>query len=647
MIARSLLSQGDTEEVRIFYSYARRDAAWREEIDELLPAFQWDVAVRTWYDGEIEPGTAWEPEIDRNLQAADLILLFVTQAFVESEYCRNVELPAALGRHANGEARVVPVIVESTDPDWRTLDFAHLQVLPQNGVPVSLWSDRQRGLEAVVQGLVDLVVRDGLHHDSRMRWHLHLDGDAAAFDHNDRLAMTTELRQFTGDATLRCTGVRAGSIVLAMESTQDALMALMQALNERALTLARWTVVRIVQLFGAGVRASSSVGALDRPAAPPDPERMLLPSRQHTPVLFRGFELNDAEPLKFESMVDTGSSNIEGEALQAEVGKLIDFFRTSLAVPEADMYVNLSPSDDAKLLSESLWGTRAGAALLEFDYRLKRLAATLLHPDLDTGRAFWKEVLRRCRATGVAMDSELATFQRVWIVPDKAVVFETTRDAASRIMRGEPDPPPGDTALSQPCAFVVEEHLKALTERQYLSGLGEGEPGGEAAAICDEIFREIVLPVVEADVNEGESFAELRQLYNGLILALWFGNRYASHPQVAPYIDCSRPDQLGVRIGDVRHWKPSNGSVAPAESSPAESSSFRGPLPNVDRIRGSEDYRIAENREYFERYLEIFKHGVFYAERDELIEGTALKQPRAYLAGGIDLRLLGRTLRAD
>ena len=143
MIARSLLSQGGSEEVRIFYSYARRDAAWREEIDELLPAFQWDVAVRTWYDGEIEPGTAWEPEIDRNLQTADLILLFVTQAFVESEYCRNVQLPAALGRHASGEARVVPVIVESTDPDWHTLDFAHLQVLPQNGVPVSLWSDRE------------------------------------------------------------------------------------------------------------------------------------------------------------------------------------------------------------------------------------------------------------------------------------------------------------------------------------------------------------------------------------------------------------------------------------------------------------------------------------------------------------------------
>jgi hypothetical protein len=98
------LDQSAAVERKIFYAYSRRDESWRQEIDRLLPEFQLDVAVRTWYDGDIEPGRQWEPEIDRNLAAADLVLLFIGQAFVDSQCCREVELPAAMRRHAAGEA---------------------------------------------------------------------------------------------------------------------------------------------------------------------------------------------------------------------------------------------------------------------------------------------------------------------------------------------------------------------------------------------------------------------------------------------------------------------------------------------------------------------------------------------------------------
>lgn len=651
MIARSLLTQTDAVDIKIFYSYARRDESWRKEVDRLLPQFEWDVTVRTWYDGEIEPGVEWEPEIDLNLQAADVILLFIGQAFLDSRYCREVELPVALRRHASGEVRVVPIIFEETKPDWRTLDFARLQALPQNGVPVSAWNDRQRAIEAVVQGLVDLLVHQGLHHHSRIRWELHIEGNPSKFTHKDRLTITTDLRRFTGDATLRCVVVGSGSIVLTMESTQDAFARVRRAFdNHEFRAVSRWNVYNVLQLFGASIRASSTISDFQRPVPLPDLERMLLPSRRFVPAVMKGIALNDEEPLHFDSIIDSGHSEAEGDAFGAETHKLLDYFNTCLAIRDDDAYVNLSPHDDVKLLGESLMGTRLGSALLEFDYRLKRLAGSLLHPDLETGQRFWREVLWRSQDRGATDRTPIAAYQRVWIVPEKAVVYEGTRESIEHHKRGETEPLER-SGHEQLCAFVIEQHLKAMTERQYLTGRTQSESSDEVSSICDEVFREIVLPVVEKEVNEGENFAELRQFYYSLILATWFKRKYRNHPKVAKYIESGRPTQLGVQIVMVKPWSwggeppPTQQSAELAEPPQKAHLSLLAPAPTVERIRASASYQIPENREYFERYLDVFEHGVFYIEREEIIPGTGLKRPRAYLAGAIDLRALPAVLQ--
>jgi TIR domain-containing protein len=646
MIARSLLAQTNAEDVRIFYSYARRDESWRKEIDRLLPEFEWDVTVRTWYDGEIEPGEEWEPEIDRNLASADIILLFIGQAFVDSRYCREFELPAALKRHARGEARIVPIIIEDTLPDWRTLEFAHLQVLPHNGVPISSWNDRRRALEGVVQGLVDLVVRQGLRHDTRMRWELNLEGQAGDFSRADRLKATNELRHATGDETLRCVSVGPGSIVLTIESTQDAFAHAMRAFeSEQLQVVARRQIRKIVKLFGAGVRASSSLIEVCRHDAPPNPDRMLLPSRKFVPAFPKGLALNDENPLDFSFIMDSGHSELYGEDFKVELQKVVDYFKTMLAVPEEDVYVNLAPNESAKLLSQALRGTRLGIALLEFDYRLKRLSASLLHPDVDTGRRFWEEVLDRCKGDLDLKEIPYAGFQRVWIVPDKAVVYEDTRESIERLLSREQGTR-GGGGEEEPCAIVIEQRLKAMTEREYLAGRGHTERADRLAAIWDEAFRRVALPVIEAEVNEGENFAEMRQIYYTMILEVWFKNKYRSHPMVARYVDSGNPSQLVGVIRDVAPWSFSGGAAVGPESATATRRSEKGlGLPSatrnaIDRIRSSLSYTLPENREYFERYLDVFENGVFYVEREDLVSEPGRKRVRAFLAGGIDLRRL-------
>jgi len=246
----------------------------------------------------------------------------------------------------------------------------------------------------------------------------------------------------------------------------------------------------------------------------------------------------------------------------------------------------------------------------------------------------------------------LAAFQRVWIVPHKAVVYEGSRESIERAKRGATEPTESiDRSQGQPCAFVIEQYLRAMTERQYLSGRGQSEPEDEVASVCDDVFREYVLPIVEEEVNSGESFAELRQFYYSLILATWFKRKYRTHPKVAKYIESGRPSQLGVQVVMVKPW--SWGEQARTEHQPSLSSRPRqsepltllAPAPTVERIRASSGYKIPENREYFERYLDVFERGVFYVEREDLVEGTGLKRPRAYLAGAIDLRGLRAVLQ--
>jgi hypothetical protein len=55
-------------------------------------------------------------------------------------------------------------------------------------------------------------------------------------------------------------------------------------------------------------------------------------------------------------------------------------------------------------------------------------------------------------------------------------------------------------------------------------------------------------------------------------------------------------------------------------------------------VRASASYRVPENRDYFERYLDVFRNGVFYVERDEYDAERNKQVRRAYFTGAIDFR---------
>lgn len=69
-----------------------------DEVRRQLIGFDRRKIIRKWHDGGIPPGTEWDGQIKRSLLHADIILLFVSPYFLESDYCYDAEMAVAMRR---------------------------------------------------------------------------------------------------------------------------------------------------------------------------------------------------------------------------------------------------------------------------------------------------------------------------------------------------------------------------------------------------------------------------------------------------------------------------------------------------------------------------------------------------------------------
>ncbi len=137
--------------VNVFISYSHEDEGFLAELLKHLALLQRQGEIHTWHDREMTAGDEWRGQLDERLEKADLILLLASASFIASDYCWDVEAMRALERHAQGEARVVPILLRPCDLNGAP--FAEIQGLPGNLKPVSTWTDRDSAWLDVVDGL--------------------------------------------------------------------------------------------------------------------------------------------------------------------------------------------------------------------------------------------------------------------------------------------------------------------------------------------------------------------------------------------------------------------------------------------------------------------------------------------------------------
>lgn len=318
----------------------------------------------------------------------------------------------------------------------------------------------------------------------------------------------------------------------------------------------------------------------------PLPGEMIKPSPAFTPPLMRGITVHPENPLMLDFIVDAGDTNIQGEELKREADKLIKYFLASLTIPEQDLWVNLSPYESHKIISPYLGETEMGRDLLAQDYLLKQLTASMTYPEEELGREFWERVYKKVSEEYGIAEIPMHGFNKVWIVPQKAVVYT---EAAS--------------------AFVVESRLKVMLDSDYTAMQQETkdqrlktkdfQSNGERSSVISlqssvssEIIKEIILPEIEKEVNEGKTFAVLRQIFNSLILAAWYKRNLKEGALSRIYVDRNKTEGIDTK-----------------------------------------DERI--NEKIYDQYRQAFRTGVYNYIKEDYDPATQTYIPRKYFSGGV------------
>ena len=308
------------------------------------------------------------------------------------------------------------------------------------------------------------------------------------------------------------------------------------------------------------------------------PAALLYPTGGFNPAQMVGLRTDANDPFHFYFVMDKGDEALSASRKQEEYRRLIKHFLVSLTVANKDMWVNLSPYESNRTIGANFALTATGQDLLAQDYILKQFTASLMYPEEDAGRDFWKKVYSQVYEKFGTTDVPVDTFNKVWIRADQAEIYQ--KDGT---------------------AFLVKSHLKVMLEKDFLAednaramdvGItAAGNPAGASGEVTADAVRGIIIPIIEKEVNEGRNFIPLRQIYNAMILATWYKKNLKESLLSQVYADKNKV--AGVEVDDPK-----------------------------------------AGEKVYAKYLEAFKVGVFNYIKEEEDPRTHTTLPRKYFSGG-------------
>ena len=98
------------EPIRVFVSYSHRDARHKEDLESFVAGLD-RRGFTFWSDERIETGERWDERIRSEISRSDIALVLVSQAFLNSSYCREVEVAEFLEKRKRDGMVVYPVVL--------------------------------------------------------------------------------------------------------------------------------------------------------------------------------------------------------------------------------------------------------------------------------------------------------------------------------------------------------------------------------------------------------------------------------------------------------------------------------------------------------------------------------------------------------
>lgn len=308
---------------------------------------------------------------------------------------------------------------------------------------------------------------------------------------------------------------------------------------------------------------------------------MVLLSPTFAAPTLRGIKIHKEDPFRFDFVLDQGDA--DDVINKTEAARLVKYFLAAVTTPQGELWVNLSPYEKDRIVPESFGQTEMGRDLLAQDYILKQLTASIIYPESKTGKEFWAKVYAQANAKFGSTNVPINTFNKVWIVPAEAEVYENATSGS---------------------AYVVKSQLKVLLEGDYLALNKAQKPQGgvQTQKLGTDIVREVVIPLLTREVNEGQNFATIRQVYNSLILATWYKKKIKD--SVLSQSFANQNKTAGIRFQDNQ-----------------------------------------TNEKIYQEYLEAFKAGAYNYIKEEQDPLTQKMIPRKYFSGGASFAMTASTMR--
>ncbi len=318
----------------------------------------------------------------------------------------------------------------------------------------------------------------------------------------------------------------------------------------------------------------------------PNPGTRVALSDPANAAFLKGITIDPKDPFKFDFIIDRGDLPLSELQKREEYNNLIKYFLAALAVPDDEQWVNLSPYEKDRIITDNFGKTEMGRDLLAQDYLLKQITASVIYPQDKLGQTFWRKIYAEAAKKFGSTNIPINTFNKVWIVPEKAVVYENAKTGT---------------------VYIVESRLKVMLEEDYLSmeknnvgaDLGVSPIAGQtrsaptdASKIGSQIIRQIIIPALTKEINEGKNFAPLRQVYSGMLLATWYKRSL-------------------------------------------KESLLNQKYTNQGKIKGI-DQDPQSNKKIYQQYLTAFKKGVFNLIKEDIDTPSGRMIPRKYFSGGTE-----------
>lgn len=120
--------------VKIFVSYSHKDTEYigPEGLLGFLKGLERDGDVELWVDEKLSGGDEWDDVLKSGIRDCDIGLVFVSQAFLDSHYCMDVEISGFLDRCRSEGMKIFPILLSPCE--WELHPWlSHYQALPSGG----------------------------------------------------------------------------------------------------------------------------------------------------------------------------------------------------------------------------------------------------------------------------------------------------------------------------------------------------------------------------------------------------------------------------------------------------------------------------------------------------------------------------------